>query len=219
MLIGLVGIKRAMTRIFTNDGNTVPVTLLEVNSNRITQIKTIERDGYKAVQVTTGNIKDKKISNAQLGHFNKAGVSCGIGLWEFYFENIDSYKLGSEIPLSIFNVDEFVDITGVSKGKGFCGTIKRHNFSRQRMSHGNSLSHRAPGSIGQCQTPGRVFKGKKMSGHMGNEYVTVQNLKIIKLDFEKNFILVKGAVPGFPGSIVLIKKSYKFNKFKFFKGV
>jgi large subunit ribosomal protein L3 len=157
----------------------------------------------------------------QLGHFNKAGVKSGIGMWEFYYETND-YKLGEEVSLSMFSIDEFVDVTGISKGKGFAGTVKRHNFSRQRMSHGNSLSHRAPGSIGQCQTPGRVFKGKKMSGHMGSDRITTQNLKIIKINLEKKYLLIKGAVPGSIGSVVLIKKSYKINKinkFKFFKGV
>ncbi|HFL8794980.1 MAG TPA: 50S ribosomal protein L3 [Candidatus Azosocius sp. HAIN] len=220
MLMGLVGIKRGMTRIFSENGESIPVSLLEIGFNYITQIKTIEKNGYNAVQVTTGLVKDKNISKPKLGQFKKIGINSGIGLWEFYFTVCD-YKLGDEIPLSIFNVNEFVDVVGISKGKGFAGTVKRHNFSRQRMSHGNSLSHRAPGSIGQCQTPGRVFKGKKMSGHMGNERVTVQNLQIIKLDLEKKYILVKGAVPGFVGSVILIKKSYKIykiNKSKFFKG-
>lgn len=220
MLMGLIGIKRGMTRVFTESGDMIPVTLLEIGSNRITQIKTIEKEGYNSIQLTYGLIKEKKISKPQLGHFKKSGSLFGLGFFEFYFVDND-YNLGDEIPLSIFKIGEYVDVTGISKGKGYAGTIKRHNFSMQRASHGNSLSHRAPGSIGQCQTPGRVFKGKKMSGHMGNERITTQNLQIIRINFEKKYFLLKGCVPGCIGSVIQIKKSYKINKIdkiKFFKG-
>lgn len=221
MLMGLLGIKRGMSRIFMENGDVVPVTLLEISSNYVTQIKTIEKNGYNAVQLTIDKLEKKKLLKSQLGQIKMLNIGNCFFFREFYFSE-NSYVLGDEIPLSIFKTGDIVDITGMSKGKGFAGTIKRHNFSRQRASHGNSLSHRVPGSIGQCQTPGRVFKGKKMAGHMGNERVTIQNLEIIKINFDKKYLLVKGAVPGCVGSVVLIKKSYKvnkINKMKFFKGV
>lgn len=210
--MGLVGIKRGMTRVFTENGNMIPVTLLEIGSNRITQIKTFEKEGYNSFQLAIENDKTKQMSKPQLGHLAKSNIKSCLGFWEFYFDGIHEYVVGDEIPLSIFNINEFVDVTGVSKGKGFAGTIKRHNFSRQRASHGNSLSHRVPGSIGQCQTPGRVFKGKKMSGHMGSNRTSIQNLQIIKINLDDKYLLVKGSVPGSIGSIVLVKKSYKINK-------
>ncbi len=213
MSLGLVGKKRGMTRIFTEDGLSIPVTVIEIKpKNSITQIKTIETDGYNAVQVTTGEKKPSRVSKPKAGHFAKANVTAGDILVEFRLdknEKMDNFVLGSEIPLTNFKNGQYTDVTGTSKGKGFAGCVKRWNFSMQRATHGNSLSHRAPGSIGQCQDPGKVFKGKKMAGQMGNERVTVQNLEIIKVDEERNLLLIKGAVPGAPGNYVIVHHACK----------
>ncbi len=212
MTIGLVGRKCGMTRIFTEDGVSVPVTVIEVLPNRVTQIKTLENDGYRAVQVTTGARKRTRVSKPMAGHYAKAGVEPGRGLWEFTLdEGKDTTELavGSELNVDVFTVGQMVDVTGISKGKGYAGTIKRHHFAGQDATHGNSLSHRAPGSIGQRQSPGKVFKGKKMSGHLGNKQRTIQLQKVVRLDKDRNLVLVRGAVPGAPGSDVVIRPSVK----------
>ena len=216
MAIGLVGKKVGMTRLFLEEGSSLPVTVLEVQSNRITQIKTEIAEGYSSVQVTPGEGKQKNVAKPELGHFAKAKVGVGRGLWEFRINNeeLEGLEVGGELALEVFELGQKVDVRGVSKGKGFAGTIKRWNFKGQDNTHGNSISHRAPGSIGQCQTPGRVFKGKKMSGHMGSVSVTTQNLEIVKVDLEKNLMLVKGAVPGSVGGDVLIKPAIKLKKLK-----
>lgn len=209
MTIGLVGKKCGMTRIFTEDGASVPVTVIEVDPNRVTQVKTQETDGYTAVQVTKGTKKSSRLNKPEAGHFAKAEVEAGSGLWEFRIDAEAEYKLGDVIGVDLFEQGQKVDVTGRSKGKGFQGGVKRWNFHMQDATHGNSLSHRAPGSIGQCQTPGRVFKGKKMAGHMGAEKVTVQSLEIVRVDGERNLLLVKGAVPGATGSDVIVKPAVK----------
>ena len=216
MSIGLVGRKSGMTRIFTEIGLSIPVTVVEVQPNRVTQVKTAETDGYSAVQVTTGERKASRVSKALAGHFAKAGTEAGNGLWEFRANQSElaDLSLGSQLTVDRFTVGQKVDVTGESKGKGFAGTIKRHNFSMQDATHGNSLSHRAPGSIGQCQTPGRVWKGKKMAGHMGSAQVTTQSLEIVRVDTENNLLLVKGAVPGAPGSNVIVRPSVKSAEFR-----
>jgi len=198
MAIGVVGTKRGMTRVFEEDGRSVPVTVVEVHPNRVTQIKTGESDGYHAVQVTTGERKAQRVNRAAQGHFSKAGTLPGRGLWEFRASEADLADLspGDEWGVDRFEEGQRVKVTGVSKGKGFAGTIKRWNFKSQDATHGNSLAHRAAGSIGQCQTPGRVFKGKKMAGHMGAEQVTVKNLTIVRIDTENNLLMIRGAVPG-----------------------
>jgi len=200
-----------MTRIFTEDGVSTPVTVIEVDPNRVTQVKTEECDGYSAVQVTTGARKASRISKAEAGHFAKAGVEAGRGLWEFRVSGEDaaSFKVGDKVEVGLFEAGQKVDVSGVSKGKGFAGAVKRWNFRTQDATHGNSLSHRAPGSIGQCQTPGRVFKGKKMAGHMGARRVTVQSLEIVRVDAERNLVLVKGAVPGATGNDVVVRPAVK----------
>lgn len=208
-MIGLIGRKVGMTRIFTEDGISIPVTVVEVENNRVTQVKSVETDGYNAIQVTAGTKKASRVSKPEAGHFAKAGVEAGRGLWEFRLENNEEFAVGAELSVEIFNEIKKVDVTGTSKGKGFQGAIKRWNFSTQDMTHGNSLSHRAPGSIGQCQTPGRVFKGKKMAGHMGAERVTTQNLEIVRVDAERNLLLIKGAVPGSTGGNVIVKPAVK----------
>ncbi|XBC39682.1 MAG: 50S ribosomal protein L3 [Buchnera aphidicola (Chaetogeoica yunlongensis)] len=210
-MIGLIGKKVKMTRIFTEEGQSLPVTMIKVEEHRITQIKTVCHDSYCAIQVTTGIKKLNKLLKSERGNFLKSGVKIGFGLWEFKVseKNINKFKVGQSINLELLSKIKKVDISGLSKGKGFCGTVKRWNFSTQDSTHGNSLSHRAPGSIGQNQTPGRVFKGKKMSGHVGNNRVTVQNLDLIKVDLEKGFILVKGAVPGVSGGIIIVKPAIK----------
>ena len=208
-MIGLIGRKVGMTRIFTEDGVSIPVTVVEVEVNRVTQVKSLETDGYTAIQVTTGTKKAKRVTKPEAGHFAKAGVEAGRGLWEFRLENAEEFEVGAELTVELFNEIKKVDVTGTSKGKGFQGVIKRWNFSTQDMTHGNSLSHRAPGSIGQCQTPGRVFKGKKMAGHMGAERVTTQNLEIVRVDAERNLLLIKGAVPGATGGNVIVKPAIK----------
>ena len=208
-MIGLIGRKVGMTRVFTEEGVSIPVTVVEVEANRISQVKTLENDGYAAIQVTTGTKKANRVTKPEAGHFAKAGVEAGRGLWEFRLENGEEFEVGAELNVELFNEIKKVDVTGTSKGKGFQGAVKRWNFSTQDMTHGNSLSHRAPGSIGQCQTPGRVFKGKKMAGHMGAERVTTQNLEIVRVDAERNLLLIKGAVPGSTGGNVIVKPAVK----------
>jgi large subunit ribosomal protein L3 len=199
-----------MTRVFTEDGASVPVTVVEIAPNRVTQIKELETDGYRAIQVTAGSRKASKVSKPQAGHFAKAGVAAGEGLWEFRLDGSDeAFEVGSELTVERFEQGQKVDVAGRSKGKGFQGVVKRWNFRTQDATHGNSLSHRAPGSIGQCQTPGRVFKGKKMSGHMGDERVTTQGLEVIRVDVERNLLLIKGAVPGAPGGEVIVRPTVK----------
>ncbi|MFU8877387.1 MAG: 50S ribosomal protein L3 [Wenzhouxiangellaceae bacterium] len=209
MAIGIVGRKRGMTRIFTEEGTSVPVTVVEATPNRITQIRVPDRDGYSAIQVTAGARRSSLVNQPASGHFRTAGVEPGDGLWEFRLEDGESFEVGGEITVERFENGQKVDVTGTSKGKGFAGVIKRHNFSMQDATHGNSLSHRAPGSIGQCQTPGRVFKGKKMAGHMGAERVTTQNLEVVRVDAERNLLLIRGAVPGAPGGHVLVRPTVK----------
>ncbi len=211
MSIGLVGRKSGMTRIFTEEGTSIPVTVVEVQPNRVTQIKTPETDGYTAIQVTTGSRRASRVTKGMAGHFAKANTEAGTGLWEFRAEGADIADLttGSEIKVDLFAEGQMVDVTGTSKGKGFQGGVKRHNFQMQDATHGNSLSHRAPGSIGQCQTPGRVWKGKKMAGQMGNERSTTQSLKIVRVDLENNLLLIKGALPGATGSNVVVRPATK----------
>jgi large subunit ribosomal protein L3 len=209
MAIGLVGRKAGMTRIFTADGVSVPVTVIEVEPNRVTRVKADDSDGYRAIQVTTGSRKASRISKPEAGHYAAAGVEAGRGCWEFRLEDEEAPAVGSELTVSLFQEGQKVDVTGVSKGKGFQGTVKRWNFRTQDMTHGNSRSHRVPGSIGQNQSPGRVFKGKKMSGHMGAERVTVQTLEIVRVDAERNLLLIKGAVPGAPGGDVIVRPAVK----------
>jgi len=207
MAIGIVGKKAGMTRIFTEDGQSVAVTVLEVAPNRITQVKTAETDGYSALQITYGEKKASRITKAEAGHFAKANVQAGRGVHEFRTE--EGLAVGEELTVAQFEAGQKVDVTGVSKGKGFQGGVKRWGFKMQDATHGNSLSHRAPGSIGQCQTPGRVWKGKKMAGHMGAEQVTTQSLEVVRVDAENNLLLVKGAVPGATGSDVIVKPAVK----------
>lgn len=209
MALGLVGKKAGMTRVFTEDGASVPVTVIEVAPNRVTQVKTTETDGYNAVQVTAGSRKASRVSKAEAGHFAKANVEAGDSLLEFRIEEVADFNIGDELTVERFEAGQVIDVTGTSKGKGFQGGVKRWNFSTQDATHGNSLSHRAPGSIGQCQTPGRVWKGKKMAGHMGAARVTTQNLEIVRVDAESNLILVKGALPGATGGQLIIKPAVK----------
>ena len=214
MAIAIVGRKCGMTRIFTDEGSSIPVTVVEAEPNRITQIKSIETDGYRAVQVTTGERRSSRVVRAAAGHFAKSGVAAGRGLWEFRLADTEQGDLsvGGELRVDAFEVGQMVDVTGVSKGKGFQGGIKRWNFHSQDATHGNSLSHRSNGSIGQNQTPGRVFKGKKMSGHMGAEKCTVQGLEVVGVDVERNLVLIKGAVPGATGGDVVIRPAVKVKK-------
>ena len=210
MTIGIVGRKSGMTRVFTDDGASVPVTVVEVLPNRVTQIKELETDGYRAIQVTTGDRKASKVSKPAAGHYAKAGTAAGDGLWEFRLDGSDeAFEVGAELTVERFEQGQKVDVAGRSKGKGFQGAVKRWNFRTQDATHGNSLSHRAPGSIGQCQTPGRVFKGKKMAGHMGSERVTTQGLEVVRVDSERNLLLIKGAVPGAPGGHVVVRPTVK----------
>ena len=208
MAIGVIGRKCGMTRVFTENGASIPVTVVEVTPNRVTQIKTGETDGYDAVQVTVGERRASRVTKPQAGHFAKAGVEAGRVVGEFRAE-AGELAAGGEVKVDIFEAGQMVDVTGTSKGKGFQGVIKRWNFATQDATHGNSLSHRAPGSIGQNQSPGRVFKGKKMAGHMGSERVTVQNLEVVRVDAEKNLLLIKGAVPGAPGSNLIVRPAVK----------
>ncbi|EMF07244.1 50S ribosomal protein L3 [Serratia marcescens VGH107] len=198
-----------MTRIFTEDGVSIPVTVIEIEANRVTQVKSLDTDGYRAVQVTTGSKKANRVTKPEAGHFAKAGVEAGRGLWEFRLEEGQEFAAGQEISVEIFADVKKVDVTGTSKGKGFAGTVKRWNFRTQDATHGNSLSHRVPGSIGQNQTPGKVFKGKKMAGHLGDERVTVQSLDVVRVDAERNLLLVKGAVPGATGGNLIVKPAVK----------
>lgn len=211
MTIGVVGRKAGMTRVFTEDGVSIPVSVVEVQPNRITQIKTTDTDGYQAIQVTTGSRRASRVSKPMAGHFAKAGVESGRGLWEFRVNGDDAAEMaiGGEIDVSIFEAGQKIDVTGRSIGKGFQGGIKRHNFSTQDMSHGNSISHRSNGSIGMCQTPGRVIKGKKMSGHMGDVKTTTQSLELVRVDEERGLLLIKGSIPGAKGGDVIIKPAIK----------
>lgn len=211
MALGIVGRKCGMTRIFTEDGVSVPVTVIEAEPNRVTQIKTEQTDGYNAVQITCGSRRPNRVSKALAGHFAKAQVEAGRGLWEFRLDETETsnLNLGAEIKVDIFTAGKKVDVSGISKGKGFAGVVKRHNFSMQDATHGNSLSHRAPGSIGQNQSPGRVFKGKKMAGHLGDAKCTTQNLEVMRVDVERNLLLIKGAVPGAPGGNVIVIPAVK----------
>ncbi|MBD2815895.1 50S ribosomal protein L3 [Xenorhabdus sp. Flor] len=209
-MIGLVGKKVGMTRIFTEDGVSIPVTVIEIEDNRVTQVKNNETDGYRAIQVTTGSKKANRVNKPEAGHFAKAGVEAGRILREFRLSEGDvEYTVGQSISVEIFADVKKVDVTGTSKGKGFAGTVKRWNFRTQDATHGNSLSHRVPGSIGQNQTPGKVFKGKKMAGQLGNERVTVQSLDVVRVDAERNLLLVKGAVPGATNSNLIVKPAVK----------
>lgn len=202
-----------MTRVFTEEGSSIPVTVIDASPNRVTQVKSGDTDGYKALQVTLGNKRTSQVNKPAAGHFAKAEVAAGDGLWELRLETEEGADLvaGAELAVDQFEPGQRVDVTGTSKGKGFAGTVKRHNFSMQDATHGNSLSHRAPGSIGQCQTPGRVFRGKKMAGQMGDEQVTTQNLEIVQVDTERNLLLIKGAVPGAPGGHVTVRPSVKLH--------
>ncbi|WP_221797389.1 50S ribosomal protein L3 [Oceanobacter mangrovi] len=207
MAIGIVGKKAGMTRVFTEAGQSVAVTVLEMTPNRVSQVKTVDTDGYSAIQVTFGAKKASRVSKPEAGHFAKANVEAGRGVIEFRTE--EAFTTGQELTVEQFEAGQKVDVTGTTKGKGFQGGVKRWNFRTQDATHGNSLSHRAPGSIGQCQTPGRVWKGKKMAGHMGAEQQTTQGLEIVRVDAENNLLLIKGAVPGAPGSDIIVKPAVK----------
>lgn len=211
MSLGLVGRKCGMMQVFQEDGSYVPVTVVEVTPNRVTQLKTVEHDGYCAVQVTAGHRKASHVNKAQAGHFAKAGVEAGRVLREFRVEpeQLANVKLGDELTAALFEVGQHVDVRGLTRGKGYAGAVKRHHFRTQDATHGNSLSHRAPGSIGQRQTPGRVMKGKRMSGHLGDAYRTIQSQRIVRVDLERNVLLIAGAVPGAPGGQVVVTRSVK----------
>jgi len=211
MTIGVVGRKVGMTRIFTDEGASLPVTVIEVEPNRITQLKTLEVDGYRSVQITTGTRKASRVSKPMAGHFAKAGTEAGRGVWEFRLADGEGEELEvkGEIKADIFEAGQKIDVTGTTQGKGFQGGVKRHNFHMQDATHGNSVSHRAIGSTGQNQTPGRVFKGKKMAGHMGAKQRTAQNLEVVRVDTDRNLLLVKGAVPGSKGGNVIVKPAVK----------
>jgi len=209
MTIGLIGRKRGMTRIFTEDGHSIPVTVIEAGINRLARLTCPEKDGYQAVQLSWGSKKPGKATKPIAGAYAKANIDLGEGLVEFRITGEEELPEDGEFKVDMFEAGQKVDVSGTSIGKGYSGVIKRHNFSHQRNSHGNSISHRAPGSIGQCQTPGRVFKGKKMAGHMGNVKRTTQNLEIVRVDSERNLLLIKGSVPGAKGGKVIIKPSVK----------
>ena len=209
MSIGIVCIKQGMTRVFLEDGRAVPVTVITAEPNRVTQVKRADVDGYNAIQVTFGAVKQSRVNKPAAGHFAKAAVEAGKALREFRLESETELEVGSEISVATFEAGAMVDVTSRSKGKGFQGVIKRYNFRTQDATHGNSLSHRAPGSIGQCQTPGRVWKGKKMAGHMGAEQVTTQSLEVVRVDEENNVLLIKGAVPGAKGQAVVVRPAIK----------
>jgi len=212
MSIGLVGKKIGMTQVFNESGESIPVTVVEAAPNRVVTHKTAEKNGYSAIQVTAGSCKPNRINKALAGHYAKSNVVAGTLLKEFRLNDdslLETYAIGNEITVELFKKDQVVDVTGISKGKGFAGTIKRHNFKGQDNTHGNSLSHRAPGSIGQNQSPGKVFKGKKMAGQMGNKKITIQNQRIVSVDAEKNILLIRGVVPGAPGSEIVIKPAIK----------
>lgn len=209
MTIGLLGRKIGMTRIFTEDGISIPVSVVEVIPNRVSQIKTMDTDGYTAVQLTGGEKKSSHVNKPLAGHFAKAEVDAGDTLIEFRVDSVEEFKTGQSLSVEIFNEGQFVDVAATSKGKGFAGTVKRHNFRTQDATHGNSVSHRVPGSIGQNQTPGRVFKGKKMAGHLGNVRCTTQSLELVRIDKERNLLLIKGAIPGCPGARVEVRPAVK----------
>ena len=198
-----------MTRVFTDEGDSIPVTVVEAPSNRVTQRKTSDTDGYEAIQVTAGKVSASKVNKPAVGHFAKADSEAGRGLWEFRLQGDEDFKVGDELSVTRFAVGQKVDVIGRSKGKGFAGVIKRHNFTMQDATHGNSLSHRSAGSIGQCQTPGRVFKGKKMAGQLGSKRVTAQTLEVVKVDEEKNLLLIRGSVPGATGGDLIVLPSVK----------
>ena len=215
MTIGLLGKKCGMTRVFTEDGGSIPVTVIEVLPNRVTQIKTLENDGYAAIQVTTGKCKRSRLTKPLAGHYAKASVEPGDKLREFSIDDpklLEGITIGAEIKLDRFNVGQLVDVRGLTKGKGFAGVIKRHHFSSQDASHGNSLSHRAPGSIGQRQSPGKVFKGKKMAGHLGDAMRTILSQEIVRIDVDRNLLLIRGAVPGAANTFVIIRPAIKAKK-------
>lgn len=207
--IGAIGQKYGMTRIFTESGASIPVTVVAIDANRITQVKTVAEDGYSALQVTTGETQQRNVTRPLAGHFANANTKAGRGIWELRLPGDVDLEPGSEIGVEQFSVDQLVDVTGISRGKGFSGVIKRWHFSAQDFSHGNSVSHRAPGSIGQCQTPGKVFKGKKMAGQMGNVRVTTQNLCIAAIDVKRRLLFIKGSVPGAPGGDVIVRPAVK----------
>ncbi len=212
MTIGLVGRKCGMTQIFTEDGISIPVSVIEVDPNRVTQIKTNENDGYRGLQITTGKANPRRLIKPEIGHFAAAGVEAGRGLWEFRLDDDEALdaKVGNSLTVDLFAPGQFVDVTATSKGKGFQGVIKRYNFATQDATHGNSLSHRAPGSIGQRQSPGRVFKGKKMAGQMGNKRCTIQSQKVVRVDKERNLLLIKGVVPGAAGGYVIVLPAVRY---------
>ncbi len=212
MAISLLGRKVGMTRIYNEDGSATPVTVLEMTPNKVSQVKSLEVDGYTAVQLVTGSKKASRVNKAQAGHFAKANTEAGSQIRESRVDNIEEYELGSEIKVDIFEEGQLIDVTGTSKGKGFAGVLKRYNFAGKDATHGNSINHRTPGSIGQNQTPGRVFKGKKMTGHMGDVRTTIQNLKVVRIDLEKNLLLVQGAVPGAPGGNISVKAAVKVKR-------
>lgn len=215
MAIGIVGIKTGMTRVFNSEGTSVPVTVVTAEPNRVTQVKNEEQDRYAAVQVTRGLAREKRVTKPLAGHFEKGEVQAGVGLWELRpgvstpANEIEELAPGAELSVGQFFEGQSVDVSGISKGKGYAGTIKRWNFRGQDNTHGNSLSHRAGGSIGQCQTPGKVFKGKKMAGHLGNARVTVQNLEVVAVDLDRNLLLIKGAIPGSNGATVIVRPALK----------
>ena len=210
-MIGLIATKEGMTRLFQEDGKSLPVSVLKVDTNFISQIKTKQSDGYDSIQLSTKEQKEKNQTKSKIGHFSKNNLSLKKYIKEFRLDEseLDGLELGKEFDVNIFEEGQLVDVSGISKGKGFAGTVKRWNFATQDATHGNSLAHRKPGSIGQCQTPGRVWKGNIMAGHMGNVKKTVQNLKVVKIDDENGLLLVQGAIPGFNGSSVIIKPAVK----------
>jgi len=209
MTIGLIGRKRGMTRVFSEDGVSTPVTVIEVEPNRVSQLKTVDTDGYNAIQVTVGGRKASRVTKSEAGHFAKAQAAAGRKVAEFRVEELAELELGAELKVDLFEAGQQIDVSGITKGKGFAGVVKRYGFRGGDATHGNSLSHRAPGSIGQCQTPGRVFKGKKMAGHMGDKKRTLQNLSVVKVDAERNLLLIRGSVPGATGSDVIIRPAVK----------
>ncbi len=212
MAISLLGRKVGMTRIYNEDGSATPVTVLEMTPNKVSQVKSLEIDGYTAIQLVAGSKKASRVNKAQAGHFSKANTEAGSQICESRVDNIEDYELGSEIKVDIFEEGQLIDVTGTSKGKGFAGVLKRYNFAGKDATHGNSINHRTPGSIGQNQTPGRVFKGKKMTGHMGDVRTTTQNLTVVRIDLDKNLLLVQGAVPGATGGHISVKAAVKVKR-------
>jgi large subunit ribosomal protein L3 len=212
MAISLLGRKVGMTRIYNEDGSATPVTVLEMTPNRVSQVKSLEVDGYTAIQLVAGSKKASRVNKAQAGHFSKANIEAGSQVRESRIDNIEDFELGSEIKVDIFEEGQLVDVTGTSKGKGYAGVLKRYNFAGKDATHGNSINHRTPGSIGQNQTPGRVFKGKKMTGHMGDVRTTTQNLTVVRVDLDRNLLLIQGAVPGATGGNVSVKAAVKVKR-------